>query len=411
MTGAGSAVLLGALVHAADWPHIMGPSMNRKSDETIPTAWSTKAPKRVWETPAHGGFSSFVTGAGRAYTVDQIDGRETAVAVDRKTGKLLWQTPLGTTGYRNGGEKGAPGNEGGDGPRATPVFADNRVFVFGGRFDLYALDAASGRIVWKRDLLKEFDGREIVWSNAAAPLVVRDRVLVMGGGDDQSCLAFRASDGELLWKTGSDRATHSTPVVATIHGKEQAIFLVVRGLVARDLADGRELWHYPFPHRTSTAASPVVWNDIVNCAAAYGVGGAACKVTRNGDTWDVTELWRSPGDSTGNHWATPVVVDGYLYGHYGHRDFEKNPLKCLDIRTGKIVWEKPGFGTGQVLLAGKTLIATTDFGDLVAIDPSPQGYRELGRAKVIQGKVWASLALSDGQILLRSTKQGVCLEL
>ncbi|HUR57928.1 MAG TPA: PQQ-binding-like beta-propeller repeat protein, partial [Opitutaceae bacterium] len=178
-----------------------------------------------------------------------------------------------------------------------------------------------------------------------------------------------------------------------------------------DPADGRELWHYPFPYRTSTAASPVAWGDVVNCAAAYGVGGGACEVKLKGDAWEVTELWRSPGNETAAHWSTAVVHDGYLYGIYGHRDFGANSVKCIDIRTGKVQWEKPGFGPSQVIMAGDRLLATTDAGEAVLIDPKPTAYRELARAKVIEGKVWASPAVSDGHVFLRSTSKGVCLPL
>ena len=401
--------------HAAEWSHLMGARHDRKTSESVDPAVVSGTLRRVWEIPAGGGFSSFVTGNGKAFTVlpTNVEGksRETAVALDRKTGKTLWQAPMGETGYRNGGERGAEGNDGGDGPRATPVFSQNRVFVFGGKFDLYALDSETGRVLWKRDLIKDHGGREITWSNAATPLIVGDRVLVAGGGDNQTYLAFRADNGEVLWKSGTDRATHSTPVLATIHGKQQALFMVERGLVSRDPADGRELWHYPFPYRTSTAASPVVWNDIINCAAAYGVGGGACQVKRTGEQWEVTELWRSPGNDVAAHWSTAVVHEGYLYGIYGHRDFAKNSFKCVDIKTGKIQWEKPGFGPSQVIMAGGRLVATTDFGDLVLIEPTPASFRELARKKVIEGKVWASPAVSDGQLLLRSTTKGVCLQL
>ena len=396
---------------AGDWSQIMGPSGNRKTAEIAAATWTAGQPRKIWEITAGGGFSSFVTGEGRAYTVVPVDGRETAIAIDRQSGKTVWQTPLGVTGYRGGGERGAPGNDGGDGPRATPVFSGGRVFVFGGKFDLHALNSATGAAEWTRDLIKEFGGNEITWANAASPLVIGDRVLVAGGGSGQTYLAFKAESGEVLWKAGSDRAVHSTPIVATIHGVQQAIFMVERGIVARDPANGRELWHYPFPYRTSTAASPVVWGDIVNCAAAYGVGGAACQVKRTGDQWEVTELWRIPGKDAEAHWSTAVVHDGYLYGLYGHRDFGNNPMKCIDIRTGKIQWTQPGFGPSQVIMVGNRLVATTDAGVLKLIEPTPTAYRELASAKVIEGKVWASPAFSDGQILLRSTTQGVCLEL
>lgn len=395
---------------SAEWSQLMGTGHDRKTTESLAPASLSGQTRRAWEVSVGGGFSSFVTGDGKAYTVIPVDGRETAVALDRKTGKTLWQTPLGATGYRNGGERGAEGNDGGDGPRSTPVFAGNRVFVFGGKFDLYALESSSGRILWQHDLIKEYEGKEITWSNAASPLVIRDRVLVAGGGSEQSYLAFRADNGQVLWKIGSDRPTHSTPILTTIHGKEQAIFIAERGLVSRDPADGRELWHYPFPYRTSTAASPVVWQNIVNCAAAYGVGGGACQVKRTGETWEVTELWRSPGNDTAAHWSTAVAHDGYLYGLYGHRDFAKNAFKCIDIRTGKILWQEPGFGPSQVIMAGGRLVATTDYGQLVLIDPNPTAYRQLARIDAIKGKVWASPAFSDGQLLLRSTTQGVCLE-
>jgi outer membrane protein assembly factor BamB len=395
-----------------EWSQIAGPALDRKTSETLPASWPSGGPKKLWEFKVDGGFGSFVTGDGRAYLVVAEKGRETAVAVDRKTGQSLWRTPLGATGYTRGGERGAPGNDGGDGPRATPAFADGRVFVLGAHFDLYALDAATGRIVWQHDLIKEFGGKELHWSNAAAPLVVGDRVFVAGGGRGQTYLAFRADTGAVIWKAGDDRATYSTPVLATIHGQPQVLFMVERGVVSRDPATGRELWHYPFPYRTATAASPVVWQDIVNCSAAYGVGGGACKVTRKGDTWEVTEIWRSPGNrDTAAHWTTAVVHDGYLYGCYGHGEYGRGAFKCIDIRTGKVMWEKTGFGHGQVIMAGGKLLVTTDAGKLVVIEPTPESYREIASSSGVDGKVWASLALSDGQLFMRSTTRAVCLQL
>ncbi|HRE06414.1 MAG TPA: PQQ-like beta-propeller repeat protein [Opitutaceae bacterium] len=403
-------------VHAADWSHIMGSGFDRKTSEGPKGAWTKGQPRQVWQIPAEGGFSSFVTGGGMAFTVLPTSAggttRETAVGLDRTSGRILWRTPLGVSDYARGGDRGAPGNDGGDGPRATPVYSEGRVFVFGGAFDLHALDATTGRVVWKRDLIKEFGGQEIHWGNSASPLVVGDRVIVAGGGKNQTFLAFKAASGEVIWKAGSDRATYSTPILATLHGKAQALFMVERGLVSLDPATGAELWHYPFPYRTATAASPVVWNDIVNCTAGYGVGGGACQVTFTGGKWTVAELWRSPGNKdTAAHWSTAVAHDGYLYGCYGHGDYGRGAFKCIDIRTGKVQWQKAGFGHGQVILAGNRLLATTDAGVLKLIEPTPAAYREIASADIIEGKVWASPALSNGQVLLRSTTHGVCVEL
>ncbi len=399
---------------AGEWSHIQGPAYDRKTSEGATGTWKTGEPRRIWEMKADGGFSSFVTGDGKAFTVVPIEGggREAAVAIDRKTGKPLWQTALGVSEYANGGARGARGNDGGDGPRATPVFAAGRVFVFGAKFDLTALDAATGKVLWKRDLIADFGGKELHWANSASPLLVGDKVIVAGGGRNQTFLAFKAATGEVVWKSGTDRVTYSTPVFAKIHGQDHALFMVERGLVALDPATGKELWHYPFPYRTATCASPVVWNDIVNVTAGYGVGGGACKVTFAGGKWEAVELWRSPGNrDTAAHWSTAVVHDGFLYGCYGHGEYGGGAFKCIDIRTGEVKWQQPGFGHGQVILAGNRLLATTDAGVLKLIEPTPAGYRELVSADIIAGKVWASPALSDGQVLLRSTTGGVCVEL
>jgi len=91
--------------------------------------------------------------------------------------------------------------------------------------------------------------------------------------------------------------------------------------------------------------------------------------------------------------------------------FGRAPLKCIDIRTGEIEWAQPGFGHGSVIMAGEHLIAMSDDGRMTINNPTPVGYRPLAAADVIEGKLWSSPALSDGQLLLRSTTQGVCLEL
>ncbi|MCZ6673851.1 MAG: PQQ-binding-like beta-propeller repeat protein, partial [Verrucomicrobia bacterium] len=167
-------VLSGSIAWADDWPQVNGLTHDRTSTEAIEIDWESEKPKLNWRVACNGGFSSFVVGEGKAFTVlmakIKSDVREVVVALNKETGKAIWNTVLGKAGYDRGGGNGARNNNGGDGPRATPVIDKDWLYIYGGRFDLYALNSETGKIIWSRDILKEFGGSMIRWSNAMSPL-------------------------------------------------------------------------------------------------------------------------------------------------------------------------------------------------------------------------------------------------
>jgi outer membrane protein assembly factor BamB len=184
------------------------------------------------------------------------------------------------------------------------------------------------------------------------------------------------------------------------------------GLVSLEAGSGKLLWKFAFPYRTATGCSPVVSGDIVFVTAGYGIGGAACQVKKTDSGFEASELWRVKGDNlVASLWSTPVCKDGYLYGMISFKKFGKGPLKCVDLKTGEVKWEQPGFGAGNVLLVGNNLIALADDGEVVLVEASPQGYKELARTKAIVGKCWSTPALSNGHLYVRSTKEAACLDL
>jgi hypothetical protein len=156
----------------------------------------------------------------------------------------------------------------------------------------------------------------------------------------------------------------------------------------------------------------VVCGDIVYCTAGYGIGGGACKIVKSGDKFTATELWRIPGSKrVASLWSTPVFKDGYLYGMISFKEFGKGPLKCVEVATGEIKWQQPGFGAGQVTLVGDRIVALSDDGQVVLVQASPDAYKELGRVKALGGKCWSAPAFSNGRLYVRSTSEGACLDL
>jgi len=412
--GAAALVLVAtAKLSAADWPQYRGPNANGTTAEKIQATWPDAGPKQVWKTPLNAGFSTFAVAGGRAYTLVSRDienvKNEACVALDAETGKELWAAPLGFVKYDGGGDTGAPGNDGGDGPRSTPSVDGNRVHALSAALVLFCLDAQDGKVVWKKDLVKEHAARNIRWQSAASPSLEGNSIFVCAGGAGQSLLCFDKANGAVLWKGQDDQMTHATPVVATIHGQRQVVFFTQSGLVSVASASGQVLWRHKFPYNVSTAASPVVAGDIVFCSAGYGVGASAVKIAKDADGFKATELWRKPNQHI-NHWSSSIHHNGHLYGLFGFKQWEKVPLKCIALETGEEKWSKDGFGQGGTILVDGSLVTLAENGDLVVVQASPQSYNETARTKAVKGKCWNNVAVANGRIYARSTKEGVCLD-
>ena len=407
---------LTATLHAADWPQYNGPATDRTTPEKITHVWMSTGPKVLWKMPSTNGFSSFAVAGARCFMLEgrEVEGapQEVLVARDANTGQEGWTAPLGAAKYDGGGNDGAGDNKGGDGPRSTPTTDGAHVFTMSAKLVLQSFDAATGKELWKKDLMAEFSGRNIQWQNAASPLLDGGLLYVAGGGGGQSLIAFNPADGAVVWKAFDEKMTHATPVAVTILGQRQVIFFLQSGLLSVEPKTGKELWRYAFNYSTSTASSPVVAGDIVYCSAGYGVGAGAAKIAKNGDQWTATEIYRMRGNKPlANHWSTPVLFGGHLYGMFSFKEYAKGSVKCVDIKDGSVKWEKEGFGAGQVILAGDKVLALSDAGELVLIDPQPAAYKELARAKVIDGKCWTTPVLANGHIYVRSTKEAACIDI
>jgi outer membrane protein assembly factor BamB len=397
-------------VAAEEWPQYRGPLADGKSSDSIGQIdWSGDGPEVVWKQATALGFSSFSIADGRAFTLiarDNAQGKsaETCVALDAETGQERWSFTLDEISFRGGGDAGARDNRGGDGPRTTPLVDGGRVYIYDSEMNLVCLDAATGKLVWSQDILNDFNGKNITWSNATAPIIDGELVYVAGGGEGQSFLAFNKANGKVVWKSGNETMTHATPVITTLQEKRQLIFFMQAGLVAVDPATGEEFWRTEFPYATSTAASPVVDDDLVYCSAGYGGGAGLFRVDQEDA---VSPVWRKPNRLI-NQWSTPVVYEGHLYGMFGFKQYGKSPLQCVELATGEIKWEKLGFGPGNCIIVGDKVVALSDAGELVVVAAEPSKYNELGRAKVLSGKCWSTPAYSNGRVYIRSTEEGAC---
>ncbi|MCP5524485.1 MAG: PQQ-like beta-propeller repeat protein [Verrucomicrobiales bacterium] len=403
------AVFLGAVVpriRAEAWPAYRGPTGDGVCHEAIDLDWPAGGPPLLWRKPLTDGFSSVTVAGDRVFTLIRQrtpQDRELCVALRVSDGTTLWSTDVGPAGYDSGPE-GVSG--GSDGPRSTPVFHNDRVYVYASHMELSCLDAATGAMLWDHDLIGEFGGVNIPWQSAASPLICEGAVLVNCGAAGQSLLGFDPVDGALLWKGGSYNCTQATPVVADFGGRVQAVFLTRRVVVSVAPANGEVLWaHNITMNATSTAASPVTSGDLVFVSSGYGTGAAAIQVAQDGEALAASEFWRKRAELM-SHWMTPVEHEGHVYGQFGYADYTTAPLQCIDVRTGIIQWTTPGFGHGGLIRVGDQLLAMTDRGYLARVEATPTAYHERQRFRAVNsGVVWNAPAISDGRLYVRSTKE------
>ena len=404
MRGAGLGLCLLA-ARGESWPEYRGPRHDGISRETILTDWNAHPPKLLWRKPLDPALSSLSIQDGRVYTqVRRRAGgaeREFCVALDAETGAELWAADVGKAEYPHGGV----GSD--DGPRSTPSVRDGRVFVFSSYLRLVCLDAATGVEQWRLDMVEEFGSHVIAWENAASPLLVGDLILANSNARSAALLAVRQEDGSVVWRLHDERMTQATPVTATWDGVPQVVFFAQSGMVSVRPENGELLWRYSFPYSVSTAASPVVAEGGIYCSAAYGKGAGFARITRDGDAFTASQVWRTPGDNM-NHWATPVYYQGHFYGIYGQNSVR---LECLEAETGATQWVQGGVGRGGVLMVSDHLLVLTEQGEIRLVRPNPGQYDEVARFSAVNGKCWNVPAFSNGRLYVRSTTEAACYQM
>lgn len=374
--------------------------------------------KILWKVEAPRGFSSVVADAQRAYTLVAREEsgllQEVLVCLSVENGEELWSRALGPMNYGHaGGEMDANGRRGGDGPRSTPALREDRVYTVSSDLLLFCLDAVTGELVWRRNLLLDFKGKPIKWEYAASPVLDGDRLFLGGGGVGQALFALDRHTGETLWKGQNDVMTHSTPVVVELQDVRQVVYFTQRGLVSLEVATGEVLWRHGFPFALYAAISPVVaGNRFYVANANNAIGSAGVQVLKRGGQWEVEEFLRvRTRTEMTSDWNTPIFYRGCLFGIFGGRNLGQAPLMCAELQTGDILWSRPGFGHGNLIRAGRHLLVLTDQGQLVVVLADRREYQELARVQVLEGKCWSTPAISHGKLFLRSTLECVCIQL
>jgi outer membrane protein assembly factor BamB len=312
--------------------------------------------------------------------------------VSAKNGKIIWQYAFKTSQSL-------------EVPNSTPSVDGKFIYALGVEGVLYCIKAKNGKLRWKKDLIGEYDTEVISYGYSGSPVIDGELIIL---NVNTAGIALHKKTGDLVWAspihTGYNKfGYHSTPVVYMLDGKKYALLTSVAGLYSVDVMTGEQQWFYElFHHNNVNTAYLVVYDNMVFVSAAWSVNkGVLLEITEN----EPGVIWQNV--NMRNAISTCVYLDGYLYGYDGHIETaELQPLRCIDTKTGEVLWEKNMKKASLIASDGK-LIILDDEGMLIIAEATPSSYREISRCDVLDGEQkWRELytlpVLCNGKIYCRN---------
>jgi outer membrane protein assembly factor BamB len=382
----------------AYWTDFRGPLRDgHYRERPIRTDWPPDGLKPMWKQPVGGGYASFVIARGRAFTIEQRGEEEVVAAYDVRSGREVW-TNRWQAAFRE--------FMGGDGPRATPTWADGRVYALGATGELRCLDEAGGKVVWRTNILEDAGAQNLQWGMSASPLIVDDTVVVLPGGrEGASVVAYHRDSGKRVWSALDDQQAYSSPMLVTLAGVRQILVFSATRIAGITPDGGTLLWEHPWKTQFDIHASQplVIGDDRVFLSTGYGTGAAVLEITTTGTKQAAREVWRNIRMK--NQFTSSVLHDGFIYG------LDEAILACVDAATGDLKWKGGRYGYGQVMLASGHLIVLSEDGDLALVRATPERHDELVRFSVLEGKTWNHPAIADGLLLVRNINEMAAFDL
>ncbi|MEM7482323.1 MAG: PQQ-binding-like beta-propeller repeat protein [Acidobacteriota bacterium] len=387
------------------FPQFLGPDRDATlAGPPLDANWQARPPKQVWRRTMGEGWSAFAVDRGLAVTQEQYGDEEHIVAYELANGEPVW-----SHGEAEKYESPVAGN----GPRATPTIAGERVFAMGSTGRLTAVDFRTGDRLWSRHLYRETGAQLPDWGVAASPLAMEiageELVVVPVGtspaGDGGLLMALDAATGETRWRGGEGRSGYASPVLVTLAGRPQILTFNVASATAHDPADGRVLWRVEWSKAQPNVAQPLVLpGDRVLLSSGYGIGAKLFRIVAGADGTLTPQLeWESPRLKA--KFTTLVHHAGAVFG------LDDGTLVSLDPATGERHWKRGRYGHGQTLLVGDLLVIVSEKGEVVLVAADPEEYRELARLAAVEGKTWNNPALAGPYLLVRNHREAVCYEL
>lgn len=351
----------------------------------LPASWPETL-RRKWRISVGEGHASPVAAGGRLFVFARQGENEILRAVDPAGGKVLW-----TSSHAAPYTVNPAATKHRKGPKSTPVADGGRVITFGISGILSAHDAATGKVLWRKEFGKEYRETSPLYGAAMSPIVEQGLVIAHVGSDDAGALtAFDAGTGVVRWRWTEDGPGYASPVAVSLGGRRQVVTQSVRNIVSVDAKDGRTIWKIPFttPYAQNSVTPLVLGDKLIISGLSNGtmcVDGAGKVV------WHNKEL--------GMYMNSPVTVGETIYG-FTNRN--RGQYFAMSARDGKVLWaSEPRKGdNAAILVAGDLLFLLNTDAELIVAKASPAAFQPVKTYTVAESETWAHpLVLAEGIVI------------
>lgn len=375
-----------------DWPQFRG--INRDGKVTgfnAPQTWPKELTQN-WKVNVGFGDATPVLAGKKIFLSTRQATDEVILCLDATTGKELWKNTYPAMAVTGPSASQHPG------PRSTPALADGKIVTFGASGILSCLDAATGKLLWRKENpTNAFPS----FFTGMSPLITDGMCIVhVGKKDDGQVIAYDLTTGNEKWKWSGDGPAYSSPSVMTVEGKKLLIVITEKNVMALGLSDGKLFWQIPAPvqQRFYNCVSPLIDGQTI-VYSGQGLGSKALKVEKQGDQFTTKELWTNA--EVGAKWNTPILKDGFLYGFT-----DQKRLYCLNYSTGQTAWldnvVNSDFST--IVDCGSVIIGLTMTDNLIVLKPDGKEYTELAKYKVSETPIYAFPIIAGNNIFIKDSE-------
>jgi len=354
--------------------------------------WPANGPQLLWKYEGLGGsYASVAIANGKIYLTGQTDDKLILYVLDLK-GQLITKKEVGKEWTKSHVST-----------RCTVIVNDGKLYIGNSLGQMFCIDEDTLNEVWKKDLLRDFDGENIMWGMTESPLIVGEKIFLTPGGVKNNMVALNKNTGELIWSSPGlgSTSTYCSPMYIGDQSAPMIVTNIYQQVVAFNANTGDLLWSHPQMHQTPSRNihpnTPIYSDGMIFTTTGYRGGAMMLRLKDGGKAVEL--VWKNT--EMDNQIGGAVKIGDYVYASGdGHRY-----LFCVDWKTGKTMWKVRDLAPCNVIAADGMLYcySEAEHGVMALVKPNPEKFEMTGKFKVALGtdRHWAHPVIHEGVLYIR----------